>query len=418
MRQRNNSIFLNPNELDVKDLIQQTDQSKLRFFLEKNDDMDNEKNSIILKIPYDSELKLVQHSSTYWQEKQAKYLPENTVFSDYSQNINISPYILGDNTYIVFELENIDSIVTVDYFNIDLVSDYLVENPFQFQSSSGIDYSNFVKTGNNYVVDIEVSTQSTIELPTIYYKGYTVQLFKTDGTVENIDATVSENGFLQVNLENSGTLSVAWTGTKCVDIGILISIIGCILFLLLIAIILLVPKSFWDKFRRNIHDFCEAHCTIMEVMRFLVIGAIATIIDWVFMAIVMYAMEPTIYESFVQVIIGGASNPSTLSTVIGTGVGALIGMVVSYIFSVIFVFKEKGNSKSVMGFAMFIFLSLIGLGLHMWGMFIGYNLLHYNEWFVKIVMSVVVLIYNYISKRIIIFNNKRKSVVAKSIIKD
>ncbi|MDD4840147.1 MAG: GtrA family protein [Clostridia bacterium] len=422
---RNNELLYNPNELDVKDLVDYRSEQQLQMYFLNGYDLNEyvysetpyTDTNIVMKIPYSENLKVTQYSASFTNPNRLEYSYSN-YGGDWYAELEFTPIEIEGETYIQFTLKREISLIVVDYSNAPQTSVWLDENPYQFKTLSGdASCSNFEKDGINYTVDIEMASTSTIELPTVYYSGYTLELITADGSTE-IDGVMNENGMMEVTLNEGGTLSVCWEGSLFVQIGKILAIIGALLFLAIWAISWLVPKSFWDKFRRNIHDFCEAHCTIMEVMRFLVIGAIATIIDWVFMAIVMYAMEPTIYESFVQVIIGGASNPSTLSTVIGTGVGALIGMVVSYIFSVIFVFKEKGNSKSVMGFAMFIFLSLIGLGLHMWGMFIGYNLLHYNEWFVKIVMSVVVLIYNYISKRIIIFNNKRKSVVAKSIIKD
>lgn len=36
-------------------------------------------------------------------------------------------------------------------------------------------------------------------------------------------------------------------------------------------------------------------------------------------------------------------------------------------------------------------------------MYVGFDVLHINEWIVKIVLTIIVLIYNYITKRLIIF---------------
>lgn len=143
-----------------------------------------------------------------------------------------------------------------------------------------------------------------------------------------------------------------------------------------------------------------------EIFRFLIIGGLATVIDFVVMGVVEYLFNPSLYPRFVDVFIGGIE-PEAIATIVGTGVGFIVGLIFNYIFSIIFVYKTKGNSKSAMGFILFTVLSAIGLGIHILGMWIGYDLLHINEWIVKIVLTIVVLIYNYLSRKFFIFNNKK-----------
>lgn len=150
-----------------------------------------------------------------------------------------------------------------------------------------------------------------------------------------------------------------------------------------------------------------AHPLFMEIIRFLIVGGIATVIDMLVMGAVVYAFDPSLYPHFYNVWYGGGE-PSTLATVIGTGAGFVAGLIFNYIFSVLFVFSEKGNSKSVLGFTVFTLLSVVGLAIHLLGMWVGYDLLHINEWIVKIVLTVVVLIYNYISKRLLLFRKQKK----------
>ena len=52
---------------------------------------------------------------------------------------------------------------------------------------------------------------------------------------------------------------------------------------------------------------------------------------------------------------------------------------------------------------MFALLSLVGLCIHLIGMFIGYDLLGINEWIIKIVLTFVVLVFNYISRKKFVF---------------
>ena len=124
------------------------------------------------------------------------------------------------------------------------------------------------------------------------------------------------------------------------------------------------------------------------------------------MGVVLYIFQPQNYPSFFNVFYGATQSPSTISTVLGTGIGFLVGLLFNYIFSIIFVFQTKGNSKTAKGFLLFSFLSAIGLGIHLLGMFLGYNLLGINEWLVKIFLTIVVLIYNYLTRKFFIFKNK------------
>ena len=71
--------------------------------------------------------------------------------------------------------------------------------------------------------------------------------------------------------------------------------------------------------------------------------------------------------------------------------------------SCIFVFKNGKTAQNKKGFMLFTILSLVGLGIHLIGMFIGYDLLGINEWIIKIVLTFVVLGFNYITRKKIVF---------------
>ncbi len=143
-------------------------------------------------------------------------------------------------------------------------------------------------------------------------------------------------------------------------------------------------------------------------MRFLIVGGLATIIDFLAMGITLYCFDPNLYPHFYNVWIAGG-NPTTLATIIGTAIGFIAGLIFNYIFSIIFVFQEKGNSRSAKGFVLFTLLSLGGLLIHIIGMYIGYNLLGINEWILKILFTLVVLAYNYITRKLIIFKSTQSA---------
>ncbi len=157
--------------------------------------------------------------------------------------------------------------------------------------------------------------------------------------------------------------------------------------------------------KEKLNKFYLSHPTLFEVIRFLIVGGVATLVDMFVMGCVMYGLESNIYPTFWNVF-WNTPTPKVLSTVLGTGIGFIAGLIVNYTFSIFFVFNEKGYSRSAKGFVIFTLLSLVGLGINMLGMYLGFDLLHIHYWIVKIIVTLIVLIYNYISKRLIIFRTK------------
>ncbi len=151
--------------------------------------------------------------------------------------------------------------------------------------------------------------------------------------------------------------------------------------------------------------WCEQHKTLAEIIRFVITGGIATVIDFVVTGIVLYLFNPSLYPNFFNVFYGGGT-PSGIAAVVSTGVGFCVSLIANYLLSVFFVFSDKGNSKSVKGVTLFVILSVVGLLINMGGMYVGFDLLGINEWITKIIMTIVVLIYNYISRKIFIFKKK------------
>ena len=157
--------------------------------------------------------------------------------------------------------------------------------------------------------------------------------------------------------------------------------------------------------KKLLQNFTAKYPRLAEIARFLIVGGLATIIDYCVMGIVLYCFDPALYPHFYQVWIGG-ENPTTVATVVGTGVGFCAGLIFNYIFSVLFVFQEKGRSRSAQGFLLFALLSGGGLLIHLIGMYLGYDVLGINEWVIKTFFTLVVLIYNYLTRKLLIFKSK------------
>lgn len=149
----------------------------------------------------------------------------------------------------------------------------------------------------------------------------------------------------------------------------------------------------------------QKYPTLTEIFRFLIVGGVATVADMLVMALVQYLAEPALYPDFLSLF---TTNGSLVPYVAGTACGFLVGLLVNYILSVLFVFEHKGKSRSVYGFILFALLSLGGLLLHILGMYLGNGIWKLNAWGVKIVLTVVVLVYNYLTKRLILFTDKKE----------
>ncbi len=146
---------------------------------------------------------------------------------------------------------------------------------------------------------------------------------------------------------------------------------------------------------------------LMEIARFIIVGGLATVIDFAISGIFWYFTNREIYPHFYNIIWGATGEPSTWSTVVGTALGFGISLIVNYLLSLLFVFEEKGDGKSIKGALLFLIFSLIGLGIHMLGMYLLFDLAKLNEWLIKISLTIVVLVFNYVTRKLFIFNDKK-----------
>ena len=162
-----------------------------------------------------------------------------------------------------------------------------------------------------------------------------------------------------------------------------------------------------------IKDQRMKHPKFCEIIRFLIVGGIATIIDMLVMASIIYFSNRNMYpEGFLSVFLT-SNSASSLLVVLATAIGFIIGLIFNYIFSIIYVYDNNNNyAKSKKGFILFSVLSAIGLLIQSLGMFLGYSVIGINEWIVKIILVLVVLIFNYITRKIFIFNKNDKKETA------
>ena len=156
--------------------------------------------------------------------------------------------------------------------------------------------------------------------------------------------------------------------------------------------------------------FIEKHLSLIkEILRFLLVGGIATLIDF------------AIYELFRFIFLKNMLDPMNL--IISTSLGFIMGNIVNYILSIIFVFKgakEDKNTQTLKAFLIFTLIGIIGLGIKVLvqtgGNYLVGNLFELTEnfwiWaldtFVYCVATLIVLVWNYIGRKLFIFKKEVK----------
>lgn len=147
---------------------------------------------------------------------------------------------------------------------------------------------------------------------------------------------------------------------------------------------------------------------LLEVLRFLIVGGIATIADY----FIAYAF---IHWILPEKIVG-----ATWSLIVSTAMGFLVGLIVNWFLSITFVFKQvKDKEKSISNKSLLIFtvIGLIGLAITQVGMLLGEKILpsfklfssvaffgeEWKWWLSKVVMTCIVLVWNYLGRKIFIF---------------
>ena len=118
---------------------------------------------------------------------------------------------------------------------------------------------------------------------------------------------------------------------------------------------------------------------IIQLIKFGIVGVIATLID---LAVLMLLKE------FMRVDVLAAS-----------AVAFSVSVIANYILSMLFVFKSRGNSK-VKEFLVFVILSIGGLLLNQFIMWLGTEIMTAYYLWVKAFALVFVPIYNFITRKI------------------
>ena len=95
-----------------------------------------------------------------------------------------------------------------------------------------------------------------------------------------------------------------------------------------------------------------------------------------------------------------------ISYLVSSGISFSVSVMVNYILSLKFVFETDENNNKVVEFFIFIILSVIGLGINQVLMWICVDKMHVHYMISKIGVTGVVMVYNFITRKLILEKSK------------
>lgn len=131
-----------------------------------------------------------------------------------------------------------------------------------------------------------------------------------------------------------------------------------------------------------------------EFFRYVLVGSLAAAVDFG----TLFLLRETILKD------------SAGGLYLATAGGFFSGLVVNYILSLTFVFRsarQTGAGKGMGGFALTALVGLVGLGLTELGMWFGTDCLGLYYLFVKVIVTGLVLIWNYLARKYFIFDRRQ-----------
>ena len=150
-----------------------------------------------------------------------------------------------------------------------------------------------------------------------------------------------------------------------------------------------------------------------EIVRFLLVGGVATLADYA----VFYLSRQWIFPGVLFK--GEVWNICSLA--IATALGFLVGLIINWLLSISFVFRavrDKEKVKTKRSFFLFTLIGLVGLAVTELGVLLLVSflpdillfgrtelLLPWKEWLAKIVMTCIVLVLNYVGRKLLIFHS-------------
>lgn len=151
-----------------------------------------------------------------------------------------------------------------------------------------------------------------------------------------------------------------------------------------------------------------------EIFRFLLVGGTATVFDYLVFWLLDGVLLPKIPLS--------GEVWTTAALWIATAAGFIVGMLVNWVLSISFVFRavrNKEEATSAKSFWVFVVISVIGLAMTLLGVWLLTKIIPvfelfgridffgttWSKWVAKMIMTCIVLVWNYIGRKIFIFKS-------------
>lgn len=288
------------------------------------------------------------------------------------------------NNTLTLEIFNIIFVITLSSL---IISSFTATGIFQSEESISIIYSK----GKELLIDKRTLLFSLLFSFIGILLFYSFLFFYNPSSVKIIINSNYKNVFILSVLSIFGNLAF-------IMIAVFLKSLNLHISLAVFTSSLLTNTYCYLIYKMYLENYCYSNKLFYEVFRFLIVGLIAAVFDF----LLCYIFQFIIFKG----------NENVYVTVISTIMGFLIGVVINYLLSTYMVYKKTDNkkAKNVKGMIIFLLLAVIGLLLG-----IGIQALFYDLLFVKkgvsffsypitfIFRTFVVMVYNYISRKLILY---------------
>ncbi len=125
----------------------------------------------------------------------------------------------------------------------------------------------------------------------------------------------------------------------------------------------------------------------IKFFRYCFVGGIAFVVDYLACAAVFAAL-----------------GKGTISTVVGTTAGFVCGLITNFLLSKKFVFTENAKTGKKSEFLWYTVIGIIGWGLSVLLMMVCTDwLFSMNQYIAKIIVALIVLVYNFLARKILLY---------------
>ena len=288
------------------------------------------------------------------------------------------------NNTLTLEIFNIIFVIALSSL---IISSFTATGIFQIDESISIIYSK----GKELLIDKRTLLFSILFSFIDILLFYSFLFFYNPSSVKIIINSNYKNVFILSVLSFFGNLAF-------IMIAVFLKSLNLHISLAVFTSSLLTNTYCYLIYKMYLENYCYSNKLFYEVFRFLIVGLIAAVFDF----LLCYIFQFIIFKG----------NENVYVTVISTIMGFLIGVVINYLLSTYMVYKKTDNkkAKNVKGMIIFLLLAVIGLLLG-----IGIQALFYDLLFVKkgvsffsypitfIFRTFVVMVYNYISRKLILY---------------